>query len=180
MIKENNVAAILSELKYIKLAAWEPTPKEFEAAVRIWTKHLQNVYLTPRMVETGLSFAAKEAWDKMPSVGTFSKWCRYIPETDDLRRSYRHARKRINGLEGWAHPVIYHAALTELGAQRFLNLEEKELMKEWGKAIESAKDKWFAGELPEIPKPETLIEQQRAEISEEQRQENIDRLRGMI
>lgn len=167
------------KLQAIKPAQRKMTDQEMENLYMVWGEYLEKKNITLQMIAIGLDRSVEDTSDYFPSIGKFIEWCRYIPETDDLRRSYRHACKRIGQLERWAHPVIYYAA-QDLGAAKLERLDDRDIETTWRRAIESAKDKFFAGELPEIPKPETLIEQQKAEISEEQRQDNIDRLREMI
>ena len=178
MIDDNVANRLLTKLKVIKPALWNPHEDEYRLAIKTWVEYLNKKNITMQMIVIGLDMAASDPRPFFPSIGQFIEWCRYIPECDNYDRAYRHAIKRLDNGGEWAHPVIYHAAVHEIGSHKLKRMTDKDVVTEWRKALERAKDLHFAGELPEIPK--ALPEPEKKVVTAEEMREGLEKLKRKI
>lgn len=169
---------LFNKLKAIKPAQRKMSDNEWENLYKVWAEYLTKKNITIEMIKTGLDKSVDDPNPFFPSIGQFIQWCRYIPECDNYDRAYRHAIKRLDNGGEWAHPVIYHAAVHEIGSHKLKRMTDKDVVTEWRKALERAKDLHFAGELQEIPK--ALPEPEKKIVSGEEMREGLEKLKRKI
>lgn len=173
MISAKTVSELITKLRFIKPAAWNPNADEMKLAVSVWQEALIDACVNEQMVIKALKIAMRDKSPFFPNVGTFVAWCY---EIDELKNVHKCLNDYISDKDD-LHIVAYHAG-ERIGRFDIEQMNTKDAIPRFSAMLEEVKRDYFAGKLQ--PRPLKLEAPKREVVSFESKKEAAKRLKNLL
>jgi len=167
------VSELITKLRFIKPAAWNPSADEMKLAVSVWQEALSDAHATQDMLIKALKIAMRDKSPFFPNVGQFIAWCY---EVEELKNIHKCLNDYISDKED-LHIVAYHAG-ERIGRFDLEQMNTKDAIPRFSAMIDEVKRDYFAGKLQ--PRPLKLDAPKREVISKQSKKEAAQRLKNLL